>query len=170
MSSRIRRAQPVTLSVQAPEPVTPRILVIDSETGFLQLLRHALGQFSVSTAEDPVTALKLLGREFFDLILIDLSMPELDGVELVHEIHSKKRFANTPILVIATSVDLRKHISRMDTVAFVLKPLWQEHLLKTVAEVLNRTGHEQAVPSPSLPLKIPQAPAPRKRASLIQTF
>ena len=71
-----------------------RILLVDDEEAILKLLRFPLEKegYHVVTAKDGAEALQTFARESFDLVILDLMMPEVDGMEVCRRIRASGRF------------------------------------------------------------------------------
>lgn len=82
--------------------IKPRVLVCDDEASFLRLLEINLKRagFDVLTASDGSDALQLALEGKPDLIVVDLLMPRMDGIELVRRIREESSIANTPVIVL----------------------------------------------------------------------
>ncbi len=118
--------------------VRPSILVIDADQVFLQLIHHALAdEYQVLIAHDLAEAAKVIRRGRFDLLLMDLSTPLCDGVELLQRIRRHPRLGEIPLLALCTSAGLRRHLLDMDTVGIVPKVRWLEDLTQTISQTLR---------------------------------
>lgn len=89
--------------------MAPKILVVDDEKTIRDLFREYLGEegFLVETASSGQAALELINKEKFDLLLIDLIMPEMDGLELLRQVREGGSGAAAAILT-AYEVELDK--------------------------------------------------------------
>ena len=77
-----------------------RILVVDDDENILSLERTILEQkgFVVTTAAGGAEALKILGEEDFDLVLLDVMMPEIDGFTVCRKIKEEPRTKEIPVI------------------------------------------------------------------------
>ena len=77
-----------------------RILVVDDDENILNLERTILEQkgFEVTSAEGGTEALKLLGEKTFDLVLLDVMMPEVDGFTVCRKIKEDPRLKDVPVI------------------------------------------------------------------------
>ena len=77
-----------------------RILVVDDDENILNLEKTILGQkgFDVTGAAGGVEALKLLGERTFDLVLLDVMMPEVDGFTVCRKIKEDPRLKDIPVI------------------------------------------------------------------------
>ena len=82
-----------------------KILLVDDEQDFLQLMKFWLESkgYSIVTAGDGEAAIDLVKKEELNIILIDLRMPKMDGVETIKRIRGFNK--NIPIIVISAYVD-----------------------------------------------------------------
>src|SRR6516162_7884834 len=116
-----------------------RILVIDDEPQITRVLRAALSAqgFDVRTANDPEEALRLFGEWTPDLVITDLVMPGMSGVEVCRAIRKTSR---TPVLVLSVRDQERTKIEALDAGAddYVTKPFSIQELLARVRAHLRR--------------------------------
>jgi DNA-binding response OmpR family regulator len=77
-----------------------RILVVDDDENILSLERTILEQkgFAVTTADGGAEALEILGKEIFDLVLLDVMMPEIDGFTVCRRIKEEPRTKEIPVI------------------------------------------------------------------------
>ena len=119
--------------------MTQRILVVDDETQITRVLRAALSaqRYDVRTANGPQEALRVFEEWSPDLVVTDLMMPEISGVELCREIRKKSR---TPILVLSVRDQERAKVEALDAGAddYVTKPFSIQELLARVRAHLRR--------------------------------
>src|SRR5271163_5324298 len=116
-----------------------RILIVDDEAQITRVLRAALSAqaFDVRTANDPEEALRLFDDWSPDLVVTDLMMPGISGVELCKAIRKK---ASTPIIVLSVRDQERSKIEALDAGAddYVTKPFGIQELLARVRAHLRR--------------------------------
>jgi DNA-binding response OmpR family regulator/anti-sigma regulatory factor (Ser/Thr protein kinase) len=122
-----------------------RILVVDDDRATRQLLRSGLTRagFTVAVAQDGVAALKLLRSRRFDLLLLDVWMPRMNGLELLERLRARK---TRPRVIVMTSDDAPETLLRavrQQAFQYVHKPIALVELVKTV---------RQALQSPDAPL------------------
>ena len=134
-------------------PNPPRILIIDDDETILELLRDTLAPtYYVATAHDSLEAVELLMSERFDLMIIDLGMPVLDGVELIQKIRANSPFDKIPILVLSAYPELRSRLRGSDVQSSMAKPFSIEQLQRTVAKIIEgEPGPESEKSSPQPP-------------------
>lgn len=116
-----------------------RILVVDDEVQITRVLRAALQSngYDVSVARNGIEAMALYLESQPDLVITDLSMPEMDGVELTREIRQR---ASTPIIVVSVRNQESAKIQALDEGAddYITKPFGIQELLARVRVQLRR--------------------------------
>jgi len=83
-----------------------KVLVVDDDKTTRKMISLILNSkgYEVVTAENGIEALQKLGIEDINLILTDMNMPYMDGIELVKQIRSSQERSNIPIVMITTEV------------------------------------------------------------------
>jgi two-component system KDP operon response regulator KdpE len=124
---------------------TKRILVVDDESQITRVLRRSLTahRYDVRTAADGESALDTL-RDFHpDLIITDLSMPGMDGIELCREI---RRISQVPIIVLSVKGEEKVKVSALDAGAddYITKPFGIDELLARIRAALRRATDEKS--------------------------
>lgn len=102
------------LAQRAQKRANLRVLAVDDEPSILELLRTAfiaLDNYEISVANSGEAAIKMLedAEKPFDCLLIDIQMPEMNGIELLQKIRSMPDYAETPILMLTAMSD-RKYV------------------------------------------------------------
>jgi CheY-like chemotaxis protein len=92
----------------------------------------------VNTADDGQIALELLAAGPFDVLIADLSMPEVDGIELLRRVRSDARHAALPVVMLTASGQEhdREVASAVGASAFLTKPASSAELLTTLERLL----------------------------------
>ncbi len=118
-----------------------RILVVDDEIGIRELLSEILYDegHTVELAENAAQARESRLRQRPDLVLLDIWMPDIDGVSLLKE-WSSQGLLNMPVIMMSghATVDTAVEATRIGAVDFLEKPITLQKLLKTVAAGLAR--------------------------------
>ncbi len=88
-------------------PPSTRILVIDDDPDLLVLLSKMLARIGANTqtAETGAEGLNLLKGEHFDLLILDLMLPDIDGYDVLARIREDSAFDNMPILIMSARAD-----------------------------------------------------------------
>ena len=115
------------------------ILVVDDETQITRVLRTSLVSqgYDIRVANDGATALDILKDWTADLVITDLSMPEMDGLELCRRLRNKSQ---VPIIVLSVKGEERIKVQALDAGAddYVTKPFGMTELLARVRANLRR--------------------------------
>ena len=118
----------------------PTILVIEDYSDTRQLLSGMLRYrgFNVVEAEDGLEGLLKAGSTYPDLILLDLAMPQMDGVEAARRIHAQAKLSQIPIFVISAYLTeaVKADVRAAGCVEIFSKPFDAETLLGRVANAL----------------------------------
>lgn len=125
----------------APPPGRPRVLVVDDSEDAQELFRLHLERtgYEVITASDGRVALSLLGgSQLPSLIIVDLLMPVMDGMELIDSIRSDRRLADVPVLVVS-AVDVPKP-ARLPHTSYLRKPFRNAELLAHIEQLVGTSA------------------------------
>ncbi|MCS6872636.1 MAG: response regulator [Anaerolineae bacterium] len=124
-----------------------QILVVDDEAGALALIGIILerGGFEVIRAQSAHQALTILEREAPNLIILDIMMPAIDGIELCRVIRQMPRFAETPILMLSARSDSDSIIRGMEAGAtsYLPKPVLHRDLIPKIRSMLDLSPIER---------------------------
>ncbi len=130
--------------------MTQTILVVDDEPQIVRLVKAYLeaAGFRVVTAADGYDALRVVRQEQPDLVVLDLLMPRVDGLEFTRRL---RRERDTPIIMLTARVDETDRIVGLELGAddYVTKPFSPREIVARVRAVLRRTQHTPE-PSPVL--------------------
>ena len=125
------------------------ILVVDDEMGIRELLSEILGDEGhvVSTAENAQQARELRSAATPDLVLLDIWMPDTDGVTLLKE-WQRDGVLTMPVIMMSghATIDTAVEATRIGALNFLEKPISMQKLLKAVQQGLSR-GQEVARPA-----------------------
>src|SRR5437899_5966796 len=117
-----------------------KILIIEDDANIAQLLRLYLEQanYTVLVASDGVAGLELHAREQPDLVILDLMLPALDGMEVCRRIRA---VASTPILMLTARQGEEDRIAGLELGAddYLVKPFSPRELVSRVKAILRRT-------------------------------
>ena len=122
-----------------PQAGRLRILVVDGEPAILRFLRASLkGQgYIVSTATDARTTLDLVHRDTTDLVVLDLGLPDMDGLDVVRQIREGCR--TLPIVILSSRDNESAKVLTFDLGAddYVMKPFGIDELLARIRTALR---------------------------------
>lgn len=119
----------------------PRILAVDDSPSMRQMVAFTLKSagFDVVEAEDGVVALELARKEKFRLALVDINMPNMDGVSLIRALRSESDYRLTPLLMLTTEAgaDRKAEGKAAGATGWIVKPFNPEQLVATIKRVLG---------------------------------
>ncbi len=122
----------------------PLVLVVDDEKNLRDFVRHNLEArgYQVKTAGNGLEALSLINTHAFDLIILDLMMPNMDGLETTRRIRQNSL---VPILVLSALGEEADKISALSLGAddYITKPFGVGELLARIRAILRRTSWEE---------------------------
>ncbi len=117
------------------------ILIVDDSETVRQVLKLALGNagYQVVEAEDGFDALAKLSGAQIDMLITDLNMPNMDGIELIKKVREEGKHRFTPIVMLTTesSEEKKKAGREAGASGWIVKPFKPEQLLKVVKMVLG---------------------------------
>lgn len=119
------------------------ILVVDDEIGALTLIGIMLerGGFNVVKAKDADAALAVLDQNTPDMIILDVMMPGMDGIELCSVIRTREETRHTPVLILSARGDADSVMRGMEAGAndYLPKPILHHDLVAKVRMILSQT-------------------------------
>ena len=118
-----------------------RILIVEDDAQILELLSNFLKQNGCETitAPDGRTASQLLKRQDYDLVLMDLMLPEKSGEELIAELRG---YSDAPVIVLSAKsmLETRLEVLKLGADDYILKPFDLNEVLVRIQVVLRRSG------------------------------
>jgi CheY-like chemotaxis protein len=122
----------------------PRVLVVDDDPQVLKLLRlnFEMEGYDVVSASSGAEALELVGRDTPDVVVCDVMMPEIDGLEVVRRLRADPETVALPLVVVSAKAqrdDVREGL-RLGADAYVTKPFDPAELIGIVADLLAKRG------------------------------
>jgi two-component system KDP operon response regulator KdpE len=127
-----------------------RILIVDDDIGIIKSVRANLqvNGCEVFTAMDGVEALQIVEREMPDLIILDISMPRMDGLQVCSEI---RKWSQIPIIILSARHDVDEKAQCLNSGAddYITKPFGINELIARVRAVLRRTKEVMTNPGVS---------------------
>jgi len=135
----------------------PRILVVDDEEDLQELLRYDLTQegFTVICASSGEEAVEKAGTETLDLILLDLMLPGLDGLQVTKLLKANPRTQNTPIVMLTARGEETDIVKGLELGAedYITKPFSKKVLVARLKAVLRRRGEKPGDEESALSIK-----------------
>ncbi|GAB7532702.1 response regulator transcription factor [Pseudomonas sp. 3A(2025)] len=141
-------------SALSPATPAPRILVVDDHRKIrdplaVYLRRHL---FEVRTAEDAAGMWQLLAQQRFDVVVLDVMLPDGDGFELCHSLHRRE---NIPVILLTARDTSADRVRGLDIGAddYVTKPFEPRELVARINSLLRRRGAVRVEPL-ALPVSV----------------
>lgn len=115
----------------------PSLLLVDDSDAILALERAILsGHYTIHTASNGREALDKVGRLHPAAVLLDLSMPEMDGDEVLQRMKAEASTVDIPVIIISSEKSRAEACLGLGAEAFLAKPFRADELLQTVGEAL----------------------------------
>lgn len=129
---------------------SPRILVVDDEDDILDLLRYNLEKegFEVDQACDGVEALQLASAHVPDLVILDVMMPRMDGLEACRQMRGHPALKSTPIIMLTARSEETDHVEGLDVGAdiYLTKPISIPVLISQIRASLRGSDRMTVTP------------------------
>jgi len=125
-----------------------RVLVVDDEPDFLETLVKRLKRRKVdaSGVSSGVEAMQLLEQEHFDVVILDIRMPGMDGLETLREMKRKRPLMEVILLTGHASVESGMQGMQLGAFDYVMKPAELEDILEKARQAFERKKlHEEKV-------------------------
>lgn len=117
-----------------------KILAADDSVSIRQMVSHTLKEagFQVETANDGAEALSKAKSGKYDVIISDVNMPNMDGLEFVRQVRTVPQYKFTPILMLTTeaSAEKKSQGKAAGATGWIVKPFNPDTLLKTLQRVI----------------------------------
>jgi DNA-binding response OmpR family regulator len=119
----------------------PHILVVDDEAQMVGIIAYALETqgFNVGFAYDGISAIEKIKTEAFDLVVLDVNLPKMDGFEVCHFIREN---TTIPVILLTARDDQQDVVHGLEFGAddYVMKPFNPRELALRVSAILRRSG------------------------------
>jgi two-component system chemotaxis response regulator CheY len=125
--------------------VTGSILIVEDSATTRALIRaviEEMGDFTTTEAASGFEALKLLPTQEFNLIVTDVNMPDINGLELISFVKNNPRYKHIPLIIVSTerSEEDRKRGIALGAMAYITKPFRAQELQEVVKKALLHEG------------------------------
>ncbi|MEA3290312.1 MAG: response regulator [Campylobacterota bacterium] len=122
-----------------------RILFIDDSSTIRDMVESALlelGFLNIQSAVDGIDALRVCdeAEEEFEFIITDINMPNMDGIELIHNLRNRMDYISIPIMVLSTewSNEMKQKGKDAGATSWIVKPFDKELLNRAIEETVNK--------------------------------
>ncbi|HXX58452.1 MAG TPA: response regulator [Thermodesulfovibrionales bacterium] len=120
------------------------VLIVEDSEATRALIRNVIedigDDLNTTEAASGFEALKLLPSESFDLIITDINMPDINGLELINFIKTNERYSHIPLIIVTTekSREDKERGLALGADAYVTKPFTTEELQEAITRILKR--------------------------------
>jgi CheY-like chemotaxis protein len=125
----------------------PKVLIVDDDADIVMMLVQVLQDehYEVRAASGE-EALAIASADPPDVILLDIMMPGMDGVEVCRRLRANPRTASIPVIAMSASHRLRERASEMDVNGLLAKPFDLDELLANIERLVKTPPHREASP------------------------
>ena len=127
--------------------MSKHIVVVENDAMALELTRRLLssGGYEVTCVSDGEEALRIVPRVKPDLVLMDVSLPGIDGIEAAEKLRAARATAAVPVLVLSAQAfgDNAERARRAGCVDYLTKPIGARELLERVGSLVGNNRHSQ---------------------------
>jgi two-component system chemotaxis response regulator CheY len=127
------------------ERSTKSILIVEDSTTTRALIRaviEEMGDFNTFEAGSGFDALKLLPTQEFDLVITDINMPDINGLELINFMKNNPRYSHLPLIIVSTerSEEDKKRGMALGAMAYITKPFKAHELQEVIRQAIMYEG------------------------------
>lgn len=125
--------------IQLNDNIKPSLLIADDVPQQIASIKHSLrsaGFDSIKTASDGLEALKILRERHIDILILDIHMPVITGIELLKCLKAEDISTKVIVISAADSQEQASFCTRLGAASFLSKPFGKQELLQTVSDVL----------------------------------
>jgi two-component system chemotaxis response regulator CheY len=128
--------------MQSEGAITSILLVEDSATtrALIRAVIEEMGDFLIVEAGSGFEALKLLPTQEFNLVVTDINMPDINGLELISFVKNNPRYNHIPLIIVSTerSEEDKKRGMTLGALAYVTKPFKAHELQEVIRQALTK--------------------------------
>lgn len=123
-----------------------KILIVDDASFMRLMLKRAIGKagdYTVLEAPDGETAIRICGEQEPDLVILDISMPGMNGIEVLRQL--KQKNSRIPVFMCSAIGQEKKIIEAIENGAsdFIVKPFKEEQIIEAVSHVFSGREEER---------------------------
>ena len=120
-----------------------KILYVDDSSTIREMVESSLieiGYMDIQGAEDGIEALHLTQEEEYDLVITDINMPNMDGIELIQRLRDKLDYMSIPIMVLTTewSREMKDKGKQVGATSWIVKPFDTALLHRAILETIEK--------------------------------
>jgi len=129
---------------------SPKVMIVDDDPDILELLKYNLKKegYDVSTADNGMKAVQLAGKFSPDLILLDIMMPEQDGVETCRQIREIPEMSDTHITFLTARAEEYSEVAAFEAGAddYITKPIKPRALMSRISALFRKESKSKTKP------------------------
>ncbi len=126
-----------------------RVLIVEDDDAILELLRFLMEQegLEVEVAKDGLDALTRMETRMPDLVLLDLHLPKLEGMDVLWEMRQQPQWENVPVVIISVDSSPQSMLQgwRLGVDSYFVKPFDPDELVRVVRRILSLPQPEMSV-------------------------
>jgi two-component system chemotaxis response regulator CheY len=127
------------------ERLTKSILIVEDSTTTRALIRaviEEMGDFNTVEASSGFEALKLLPTQEFDLVITDINMPDINGLELIGFMKNNPKYSHLPLIIVSTerSEEDKRRGMALGAMAYITKPFKAHELQEVIKQAIMYEG------------------------------
>jgi DNA-binding response OmpR family regulator len=133
--------------------MSPRILIVDDDAMIRHFVDLVLTQqgYMVASAATPDTALQVMGRETFDLVLLDINMPGMTGLEILRLMRTRRKRPKILMMTAHRDPSTIMQVMEQGAEGYLAKPFKPQDLIRRVDALLRPTAKSELKPDDSRP-------------------
>jgi CheY-like chemotaxis protein len=137
-------------ATESTHPSKRHILVVDDEKNIRLTVQHSLiaADYDVDTASNGLEGLQKFRGDRFDLILMDLRMPQINGIEMLREIRERDQHTAAIVITAYLTIDTLLEAFSLGVSDYIRKPFSPNDVRETVRRVLARESLDMVHPTP----------------------
>lgn len=166
-----------TLSLMDILPAMKRVLCVEDHKDYIELIKESLKAYEVISATTIKSAKEMIERgDLYDCIILDLSLPDGDGLRLFSLIREKSEYSSTPVLFLTHSDEIEDKVAafQLGAVDYLTKPIHPLELKTRIDARLKhaeqKTEHDNIIEVGNLKLNLSDQSLIRKEPSGSNTF
>ncbi|MEQ1791464.1 MAG: response regulator [Nitrospiraceae bacterium] len=137
--------------VMAPDEFQPNVLIVEDQEGPRKALLMILSSFyRIFTAETASAALKIIGESPIDLVIMDVGLPDISGMELLRRVRASGQAVKVIVVTGRGSLESAEEAMRLGAVAYLLKPFNLLEVLELVQQGVKTSAAELALRLPMI--------------------
>ena len=134
-------SSPQALEIEVPNNTNPTVLIVEDDIAINEMLQAFIKRegYRVLTAETGRAGIKLATQHIPDLIICDIHLPGMHGLDVIRGFKANEQLSNTPILMLTADIFKADESYDIGANEYILKPIRKNQLMKYVDKYLAKT-------------------------------